>query len=58
MTDLLTIDGVADQLLLSKQTVRKLVKSGELPARMCSQSLRFLPEDVTEYLNRVKINAG
>ena len=45
----MTVQEVADYLRLSKDSVYKLVKQGELPAAMILNKLRFKRTSIEEY---------
>ncbi len=49
IADIMTVQEVADYLRLSKDSVYKLVKTGELPAAMILNKLRFNRASVEEY---------
>jgi excisionase family DNA binding protein len=50
---LLTPEEVAETLVISPQSVRRLVERGELAAiRVSERRLRFTREDVAEYVTR------
>jgi excisionase family DNA binding protein len=54
MSKLLTIDDAAEQLGLSKRSLRRLISSGELPAyRVGAQSVRIKPADLEKALRPV-----
>ncbi len=55
VVDIMTIQEVADYLRLSKDSVYKLVKTGELPAAMILNKLRFSRSTVEDYFNRKEI---
>ena len=50
--DVLKVDDVAEILGVSKWTVFRLIRDGALPYTRVRSSLRFLAEDVSEYLRR------
>jgi excisionase family DNA binding protein len=52
VTDLLTIDEVAGLLRLSAETVRKLVRTGQLPAYRVAGRLRINRSAICDYLRR------
>jgi excisionase family DNA binding protein len=49
---LLTLGAVCNLLAVSKQTVYRLVQRGELKPTRVGDRLRFVPEDVRDYLDR------
>jgi excisionase family DNA binding protein len=49
---LLTVGAVCEVLAVSKQTVYRLVHRGELKPTRVGERLRFVPEDVRDYLER------
>ena len=53
---IMTVQEVADYLRLSKDSVYKLVKKGELPAAMILNKLRFDPTTVEEYFRQKEVN--
>ncbi len=54
--DIMTVQEVADYLRLSKDSVYKLVKMGELPAAKILNKLRFNRASVEEYFKRSEVN--
>lgn len=50
--DLLNVKRVAERLALEVQTVRKLVRRGELPAYRVCGVYRFMETDIQAYLER------
>jgi excisionase family DNA binding protein len=53
---IMTVQEVADYLRLSKDSVYKLVKIGELPAAMILNKLRFDRTSVEEYFKQREVN--
>jgi len=49
---LLTINDVAHQLAISRDSVYRLVRSGALPSLRVGERLRFRPSDIEAYLAR------
>jgi excisionase family DNA binding protein len=49
---LLTINDVAHQLAISRDSVYRLVRSGSLIPSRVGERLRFRPEDIEAYLER------
>jgi excisionase family DNA binding protein len=49
---LLTVAAVCRLLAVSKQTVYRLVRAGELKPTRVGDRLRFEPDDVRDYLER------
>lgn len=49
---LMTTRDVAEWLHVSEETVRRLVRAGEIRAAHVGGVLRYLPEDVDEYVAR------
>ncbi len=52
----MTVQEVADYLRLSKDSVYKLVKTGELPAAKILNKLRFRKTSVEEYFKVLELN--
>lgn len=48
--EVLSVEEVAEYLKVSTQTVRKLIKKGELPYFMVGNSYRVLMNDILKYL--------
>jgi excisionase family DNA binding protein len=55
---LLTVNEVADLLRVSRMTVYRLIKNGELPALRVGRSYRLREEDVHTYLMARYTEAG
>lgn len=55
---LLKTEDVAKMLQRSEEHVRRLVRAGVLSHRQDGRNLRFTREDVTEYLESIKIQAN
>ena len=55
VVDIMTVQEVADYLRLSKDSVYKLVKMGELPAAMILNKLRFDRTTVEDYFKQNEI---
>jgi excisionase family DNA binding protein len=55
---LLTVNEVADLLRVSRMTVYRLIKTGEMPALRVGRSYRLREEDVTTYLRERYTEAG
>jgi excisionase family DNA binding protein len=55
---LLTVNEVADHLRVSRMTVYRLIKDGEMPAFRVGRSYRLREEDVHTYLNERYTEAG
>ena len=54
MPKMLTIDDAAEELGVSKRTLRRLISSGSLPAyRVGSQAIRIKPADLEKALKPV-----
>ena len=49
---LLTVGAVCDLLVISKQTLYRLMAAGELKPTRVGDRLRFIPADVRDYLER------
>jgi excisionase family DNA binding protein len=49
---LLTVNDVARTLVVSRDTVDRLVRSGALPTVRVGDRLRFRPEQIDRYLER------
>ncbi len=54
--EIMTVQEVADYLRLSKDSVYKLVKTGELPAAKILNKLRFDRTSVEAYFKERKVN--
>ena len=48
---LLTVVEVADRLNLSRKTIYRLIKAGELSVIRCGRSVRIPPKDLENYIN-------
>lgn len=55
MTELLSVKQVAEQLKLSTQTVRELIKAGQLEAYKVGNKHQTTQEFIHEYLERQKV---
>jgi excisionase family DNA binding protein len=55
---LLTITAVCNLLAISKQTLYRLIRAGELKPTRVGDRLRFEPEDVRAYVERNREAAG
>jgi excisionase family DNA binding protein len=55
---LLTVNEVADLLRVSRMTVYRLIKTGEMPALRVGRSYRLREQDVHTYLNGRYTEAG
>ena len=55
VVDIMTVQEVADYFRLSKDSVYKLVKQGELPAAKLLNKLRFNRTTVEDYFNQKEI---
>jgi excisionase family DNA binding protein len=55
---LLTVNEVADLLRVSRMTVYRLIKDGEMPAFRVGRSYRLRDEDVQAYLMQRYTEAG
>jgi putative molybdopterin biosynthesis protein len=51
----LTAEQLADRLNITKTTVYRLVRRGDLRGYLVGRALRFDPEDVRAYLARVQL---
>lgn len=56
MTDLYTVQQVADKFEVHPNYVRKLAKKGTLPARKIGNEWRFTEEDLQKFLEGAKVN--
>jgi excisionase family DNA binding protein len=54
----LTVNEVADLLRVSRMTVYRLIKNGEMPALRVGRSYRLREEDVHTYLRERYTEAG
>ena len=55
---LLTVNEVADLLRVSRMTVYRLIKTGEMPALRVGRSYRLREEDIHSYLTDRYTEAG
>jgi excisionase family DNA binding protein len=55
---LLTVNEVADLLRVSRMTVYRLIKTGEMPALRVGRSYRLREEDIHSYLTERYTEAG
>ena len=55
---LLTVSEVADLLRVSRMTVYRLIKDGEMSALRVGRSYRLRDDDVDDYLSRRYTEAG
>ena len=55
---LLTVNEVADLLRVSRMTVYRLIKQGDMPSLKVGRSYRLREEDVHSYLNERYTEAG
>ena len=55
---LLTVNEVADLLRVSRMTVYRLIKSGEMPALRVGRNYRLREEDIHNYLTERYTEAG
>ena len=55
---LLTVSEVADLLRVSRMTVYRLIKDGEMSALRVGRSYRLREDDVDDYLSRRYTQAG
>jgi excisionase family DNA binding protein len=55
VSEYLTVDEIAAELRLSKMTVYRLVKIGELPALQIGRSFRVKRTDLDEYLREAAV---
>ena len=54
----MTVNEVADLLRVSRMTVYRLIKTGELPALRVGKSYRLREQDIHSYLNGRFTEAG
>jgi excisionase family DNA binding protein len=52
--DFFSVQELADKLGVSKDTVYRLIRKGELPYHQIGRAIRFRWADVEEYLKRVR----
>lgn len=57
-TTMLTIDEVRGRLKVSVSTVRRLVRTGKLPAYLVGGQLRFKPAEVIAYVDGQRVEVG
>ena len=55
---LLTVNEVADLLRVSRMTVYRLIKNGEMPALRVGRNYRLREEDIHSYLTERYTEAG
>jgi excisionase family DNA binding protein len=55
---LLTVSEVADLLRVSRMTVYRAIKDGDMPALRVGRSYRLREDDVDDYLSRRYTQAG
>ena len=55
---LLTVNEVADRLRVSRMTVYRLIKTGEMPAFRVGRGYRLREEDIHSYLTERYTEAG
>jgi excisionase family DNA binding protein len=55
MTELLTVNEVAELLKVSPQTVRRLQSDRVIPFIKIRGSVRFTKSDITEYLKKARV---
>jgi excisionase family DNA binding protein len=55
---LLTVSEVADLLRVSRMTVYRSIKEGEMPALRVGRSYRLREDDVDDYMSRRYTQAG
>lgn len=55
---LLTVNEVADLLRVSRMTVYRLIKEGQMPALRVGRNYRLREDDVDEYLSQRYTQAG
>jgi excisionase family DNA binding protein len=58
VNDLMKLGEVARWLGVSEKTVRRYVKSGELPSVFVGNAYRISEEDIAEYLKRARVRVG
>jgi excisionase family DNA binding protein len=56
MTELYTVKQVADKFEVHPETIRRLAKSGDLPARKIGNEWRFSEKDLQDFLDHAKVN--
>jgi len=55
---LLTVNGLAEHLAVSRETVYRLVRRGDIRPVRVGERLRFLPRDVDAYLEARRVATG
>lgn len=55
---LLTVEEMAERLRLRPYTIRKKVRAGDLPAIMLGRIIRFDPEQVERWLQKLSRRQG
>lgn len=56
--DIMTVDEVAEYLKVSKKSIYRLVKSGELPAKKVLNKWRFSRDRIREWIESEKQNTN
>ncbi len=56
MTELYTVQQVAEKFEVHPNYVRRLAKSGDLPAHKIGNEWRFTDEDLSKFLETTKVN--
>lgn len=57
-SDIMTVDEVAEYLKVSKKSIYRLVKSGELPAKKVLNKWRFSRDRIKEWIESEKQNTN
>ncbi len=50
LSEVMTTDDVVDYLKVSRKTLLKLVRNGEIPARKVGKNYRYLRKELEKYL--------
>lgn len=56
MTELYTVQQVAEKFEVHPETIRRLAKKGELPAKKIGNEWRFTEADLQAFLESAKVN--
>lgn len=55
MEDMLTVEEVAAKLKVERESVRRWIRSGELPATKLGRVFRVHPDDLARFLDARKV---
>ena len=54
MSELMTVEELAEKLKVSDRTIRRLCASGDIPFLYIGSQIRFEQSDINNYLNSIK----